>query len=147
MFRKKYRLDEVKEVYSEFLFENKNYILDGYIISLLEDMDIRKLSVNGLSNEEILKKIESSFTRLDEIAYHLDGRTLSTWNTPLYAYGDYFSTVLKDDVHKNGFDGKMMRKFMNLRTGHFDPELFEDNGFEIEDYQKVYKRDVLRLKK
>ena len=36
---------------------------------------------------------------------------------------------------------------MNLRTGHFDPELFEDNGFEIEDYQKVYKRDVLRLKK
>lgn len=147
LFRKKYRLDEVKEVYSEFLFENKNYILDGYIISLLEDMDIRKLSLNGLSNEEILKKIESSFTRLDEIAYHLDGRILSTWNTPLYAYGDYFSTVLKDDVHKNGFDGKMMRKFMNLRTGHFDPELFEDNGFEIEDYQKVYKRDALRLKK
>ena len=51
------------------------------------------------------------------------------------------------NIHKNGFDGKMMRKFMNLRTGHFDPELFEDNGFEIEDYQKVYKRDVLRLKK
>lgn len=147
LFRKKYRIDEVKEIYSEFLFENKNYVLDGYILSLLEDTDIRKLSVNGLSNGEIIKKVESSFMRLDEIEYHLDGRVLSTWNTPLYAYGDYFSTVLKDDVQKNGFDGKMMRKFMALRTGEFDSELFEDIGFEFDNYQKVYKKDVSRLKK
>ena len=129
------------------MFENKNYVLDGYILSLLEDTDIRKLSVNGLSNGEIIKKVESSFMRLDEIEYHLDGRVLSTWNTPLYAYGDYFSTVLKDDVQKNGFDGKMVRKFMALRTGEFDPELFEDIGFEFDNYQKVYKKDVSRLKK
>ena len=96
---------------------------------------------------EVLEKISPSFERLDEIEYHLDGRFLSTWITPLYAFGDYFSTVLKDNVQKEGFDSKMMRKFMSLRTGEFNPELLDSLGFEMEDYQKVYKRDVSRLKK
>lgn len=147
LFRKRYRIDEVKEIYSEFLFENKNYVLDGYILSLLDDQSIRKISCNGLGMDDFLKEIKPSFERVDELAYHLDGRILSTWVTPSYAFGDYFSTVLKDSVQKEGFDNKMMRKFMSLRTGNVDLELFEDIGFEMDDYQKVYKRDVSRLKK
>ena len=147
LFRKKYRIDEVKENYSEFLFENKNYVLDGYILSLLDEESIRRLTCNGLGMNDVLEKISPSFERLDEIEYHLDGRFLSTWTTPLYAFGDYFSTVLKDNVQKEGFDSKMMRKFMALRTGEFNPDLLDSLGFEMEDYQKVYKRDVSRLKK
>ena len=147
LFRKKYRIDEVKENYSEFLFENKNYVLDGYILSLLDEESIRRLACNGLGMNDVLEKISPSFERLDEIEYHLDGRFLSTWITPLYAFGDYFSTVLKDNVQKEGFDSKMMRKFMSLRTGEFNPDLLDSFGFEMEDYQKVYKRDASRLKK
>ena len=147
LFRKKYRIDELKENYSEFLFENRNYVLDGYILSLLDNQSIRRLACNGLKMDDVIKKISPSFERLDEIEYHLDGRFLSTWTTPLYAFGDYFSTVLKDNVQKEGFDSKMMRKFMGLRTGEFNPDLLDSLGFEMEDYQKVYRRDVSRLKK
>ena len=147
LFRKKYRIDEVKEIYSEFLFENKSYVLDGYILSLLEDQSIRKVSVSGLSLNDVLSEVEPYFDRTDELIYHLDGRTIGPWTTSLYSYGDYFSTVLKDSVQKEGFDSKLMRKFMGLRTGEFNPELLEDIGFEMEDYQKVYRRDVSRLKK
>lgn len=147
LFRKKYRIDELKEIYSEFLFENKNYVLDGYILSLLGDYSLRRVGCGGFTMDDILKEIEPSFERVDEIEYHLDGRLLSTWVTPMYALGDYFSTVLKDSVQKQGFDSKMMRKFMGLRIGEFNPDIFEDLGFEMEDYQKVYIRDVSRLKK
>jgi hypothetical protein len=36
---------------------------------------------------------------------------------------------------------------MSLRTGEFNPDLLDSLGFEMEDYQKVYKRDASRLKK
>ena len=147
LFRKKYRMDEVKELYSEYVFEGKNYVLDSYLLSLLGDETIRKLPFDSVSDKDVVREVESYFTRHDELLDHLDGRKLSTWKTPLYAYGDYFSTVLKDSVQKQGFDNKMMRHFMNLRTGEFNPELLEDRGFEIEDYQKVYKKDISRLKK
>lgn len=147
LFRKKYRIDELKEIYSEFLFENKNYVLDGYILSLLDDQSIRRVDCGGFTVDDILKEVDNSFERLDEIEYHLDGRLLSTWLTPMYAFGDYFSTVLKDSVQKEGFDSKMMRKFMGLRTGEFNLDLLDSLGFEMEDYQKVYRRDVSRLKK
>ena len=147
LFRKKYRIDEVKEIYSEFSFEGKNCVLDGYLLSLLDDETIRKLSFDGVSVQDILRDSDGYFTRADELSDYLDGRRLSVWKTPLYAYGDYFSTILKDNVHKEGFDGKLMRKFMGLRTGEFNPDLLEDRGFELSDYQKIYKRDISRLKK
>lgn len=147
LFRKKYRMDDLKEIYSEFSFEGKNYVLDAYILSLLDDKSIRNLSLDAVSDGEIVNQVSEYFTRHDELCDHLDGRDLSTWKTPLYAYGDYFSTILKDSVHKEGLDSRLMRKFMSLRTGEFNPDLLEDRGFELEDYQKIYRRDISRLKK
>ena len=147
LFRKRYRIDEVKEIYSEFLFENKRYVLDGYILSLLSDDKIRKASMSGLSLDDVLVDVEPYFDRVDELEYHLDGRIIGPWTTSLYSFGDYFSTVLKDSVQNEGFDSKLMRNFMSLRTGEFKPELLKDSGFSMDDYQKVYKREVSRLKK
>ena len=44
--------------------------------------------------------------------------------------------LFQDNVQKEGFDSKMMRKFMGLRTGEFNPDLLDSLGFEIEDYQE-----------
>ena len=147
LFRKRYRMDDLKEIYSEFSFEGKNYVLDAYILSLLDDKSIRNLKFDAVSDGEIVDQVSDYFTRCDELRDHLDGRDLSTWKTPLYAYGDYFSTILKDSVHKEGLDSRLMRKFMSLRTGEFNPDLLEDRGFELEDYQRIYRRDISRLKK
>lgn len=145
LFRKKYRVDEVKEIYSEFSFENKNCVLDGYILSQLPDEVIRRLAC-GVSDGEIVECVSDSFTKLDEVLEHLDGRTIDTWKTPLYAYGDYFSTILKDSVEQDGLDNKLMRRFMDFRTKEFNPEVVTDVWFEMGDYQKVYRKDISRLK-
>lgn len=147
LFKKRYRIDEVKEIYSEFSFEGKKYILDGYLLSLLDDQTIRRLPFDCVSDQDILKEVDEFFIREDELLNHLEGRRLSTWKTPLYGYGDYFSTILKDNIHNEGFDSRLMRKFMELRTGEFNPDLLEDIGFELSNYQMIYKRDISRLKK
>lgn len=147
LFRKKYRLDDLKEIYTEFSFEGKNYVLDGYILSLLDDQSIRNLQFDAVSDEEILKQISPYFTRIDELEDHIDGRSLSTWKTPLYGYGDYFSTILKDSIQHDGFDSRLMRRFMDIRTGGFDPEEIEYGDFGMENYKKIYKKDISRLKK
>lgn len=147
LFRKRYRLDDLKEIYSEFSFEGKNYVLDAYLLSLLDDKSIRNLSFDAVSHGEIMDQVSDSFTRLDELSEYLDGRRLDTWKTPLYAYGDYFSTILKDSIHKDGFDSRLMRRFMEARTSEFNPDLLEYYGFDMETYQKVYKKDISRLKK
>ena len=145
LFKKKYHIDDVKEIYSEFSFENKNYVLDTYLLSLLSDDSIRNLDF--LSRRKILKEISGYFERVDEIKLHLDGRKLDTWKTPLYAYGDFLSTILKDSVEQDGFDNELMRKFLAMRSHVFNPEKVESAGFNIETYEKVYKKDVSRLKK
>lgn len=147
LFKKKYRLDDVKEIYTEFTFEGKNYALDTFILSLLDDKTIRELSFDTVSRNDILQQVKSSFTRLDELEDHLSDRRLDTWKTPLYAYGDYFSTILKDNVQNEGLDSKMMRKFFDIRTKDFSPLVLEDCGFDMDTYQKVYKKDISRLKK
>lgn len=147
LFRKKYRLDDLKEIYAEFSFEGKNYVLDAYLLSLLDDKAIRNLKFDSVSDDEILGQVSSYFTRHDELLDHLDGRSLDTWKTPLYAYGDYFSTILKDSVHKEGLDSRLMRRFFEYRTKEFNPEDLGYHGFDMETYQRVYKRDVSRLKK
>ncbi len=145
LFRKKYHIDDVKEIYSEFSFENKNYVLDTYLLSLLSDDSIRNLDF--LSRKKILKEVKSSFERIDEIRLHLDGRKLDTWKTPLYAYGDFMSSILKDSIQQDGFDNELMRKFLAIRTHVFNPDEVENIGFNIDDYEKVYRKDVSRLKK
>ena len=147
LFRKKYRINDVKENYSEFVFEDKNYVLDGYILSLLPEDVIIRLSCDGVSSRDVVQLVKDSFTRLDELERHLDERKLDTWKTPLYAYGDYFSTILKNDIQEEGFDCRLMREFFDLRTKEFNPGLLNDVGFDMDTYQKVYTRDVSRLKK
>ena len=145
LFKKKYHIDDVKEIYSEFSFENKNYVLDTYLLSLLSDGLIRNLDF--LSRKKILREVKSSFERIDEIKLHLEGRKLDTWKTPLYAYGDFMSSILKDSIQQDGFDNELMRKFLSIRDHVFNPDEVESIGFNIDEYGKVYKKDVSRLKK
>ena len=147
LFKKKYYLDDVKEIYTEFSFEGMNYVLDSYILSLLNDETIRNISLDSFEKKDILKQVSSSFTRLDEVEDHISDRRLDTWKCPLYAYGDYFSTILKDNVQNEGLDSKMMRTFLDIRKRDFSPEDLEYYGFDMDAYQKVYKKDISRLKK
>lgn len=145
LFKKKYRLDQLKELNSEFVFEGKNVVLDTYLITLLDDELIRNL--DDTSDGKILEQVQGDFDRIDEVSYHLDGRKLSTWKSPLYAYGDYISTILKETVQSEGLDGPMMMRFLSERTKPFNPDFLVDNGFDMDTYKKIYRKDISRLKK
>ena len=114
-------------------------------MSLLSDDSIRNLDF--LSRKKILREVKSSFERIDEIKLHLEGRKLDTWKTPLYAYGDFMSSILKDSIQQDGFDNELMRKFLSIRDHVFNLDEVESIGFNIDGYEKVYKKDVSRLKK
>ena len=121
LFEKQYRLDEVKNFNSEFLFSNEHNLLDVYMMSLLNDNTIKK-GIKNLNNDEVIQQICPWFEREDEIKSFIEERNLSLRKGLLYSYGDFISSILKEDIKNEGFDSDLMRCFMTERTEMFNPE-------------------------
>ena len=100
-----------------------------------------------LPKEVILEQVRSYFENDDEIDWFVGVRKFDTWKEQAYGYGEIISTIMKENVKEEGLNSELMRTFMSNRFNMFDPKFVLDNGFEPNNYQKVFQKDLARIKK
>ena len=146
LFKKKYRLEQLTDQAIDHVFANKEHVLSMYMLTLLDDDTIWE-GPGDVSSDVILSQDLSHFEDEEQVKFIVENCTFDTWKDQAYAYGDVLSTILKENVKEEGLDSELMRTFMSERTKLFRPEFIVDNGFSPSAYQKIYTRDVERLKK
>lgn len=146
LFDKKYRLEQVKDLMIDNRFVNRQNVMAMYILTLLDDEQIF-IGPGELPKEIILEQVRPYFENDDEINWFVGVRKFDTWKEQAYGYGEIISTIMKENVKEEGLNSELMRTFMSNRFNMFDPKFVLDNGFEPNNYQKVFQKDLARIKK
>ena len=132
----------------EFEIINHNFLLQSYLITLLDDIELKKrkdliVSTNSLK-KELKKYIEDEESIISIINDKIDldiGQTLS------YTYGDILSLLLFESIKNNKIDGKNMEEFMKYRTNIFNEKQIIEQGYIPKDYLNQYKKEIQLIKK
>ncbi len=146
LFDKKYRVEQVKDLALDHNIACNQNVLSMYMLTLLSNETIFE-GPGDVAKTEILMQVAPYFEDPKEIEWFVEARNFDTWKDPAYAYGEFLSTILKENVKEEGLDSEIMRTFNKEKTKLFNPQFVVDNGFSVDSYQKIYRRDAKRLKK
>ncbi len=146
LFEKKYRLEQVKDLAIDSMFINRQNVMAMYLLTLLDD-ELIHVGPGDLPKDVILQQVKSFFANDDEIDWFVGVRKFDTWKEQAYGYGELMSTILKENVKEEGLNSDLMRTFMSNRFNVFSPDFVLDNGFNTNSYQKIYQKELSRVKK
>lgn len=146
LFDKKYRLEQVKDLEVDNMFTNRQNIMAMYLLTLLDDELIWE-GPGDLPKEVILEQVKPYFENDEEIEWFVGVRNFDTWKEQAYGYGELMSTILKENVKEEGLNSELMRTFMGNRFNTFNPDFILENGFNPDNYQKIYQKELSRVKK
>ena len=132
----------------EFNLLNHEFLLQAYILSLLNDDFILKDKYLDCDSSEIVEMIKSRFIDEEYMKIFIEGMiSFDLSEIYNYAYGDIVSLFLFDDVKNNGLDCEMMDYFFKSRNNLFKEDFLKECGFGPENYIKLYKKVNDHLKK
>ena len=144
LFDKKYRIKQVRDLSIDYHFANRQNVMAMYILTLLSDEMIWN-DPGEIDRNIMLQRVSPFFESDEEISWFIGVRDFDTWKDQVYSYGEVISTILKENVKKEGLNSQLMASFMNGRCNSFHPDFMLNNGFVPESYQKVYSKDISRL--
>lgn len=145
LFDKKYRVEQVRDLSIDYMFTNRQNVMAVYILSLLSD-DMIWEGPGNLPKEQILKSVGEFFEHDEEISEFVGAREFDTWKDQAYGYGELMATILKENVKEEGLNSYLMATFMNGRYSGFNPDFLLSNGFNPKNYQKIYSKDIERIR-
>ena len=127
---------------------NHDFLLQTYLLSVLEDDYLLSGEYLEFKKEKIIKKVRRHFMDEECVREFLDRITdLDISDACNYAYGDILSMFLCEEVEANGFNSDLLDYFLSHRKDKFDPELFRELGFGPENYKFLYKKETQLIKK
>ena len=140
--------EESKEKYVEFEDLNHDYLLQSYIMSLLDQQTIVKGEYLECSEDEIINQIKKHFidgVDLTDVVGRMNESDLSQIYN--YSYGDIISLFLCAEIEKNGYSSELLEYFLSHRTESFHEKFLRECGFGPANYVKKYKNELNILKK
>lgn len=147
LIHNKIYIDESKEKYIEFEDLNHDYLLQAYIMSLLDQQTIVKGEYMECSEDEIINQIQKHFidgVDLTDVVERMNESDLSQIYN--YTYGDILSLFLCDEIENNGYSSDLFEYFLSHRTKPFHEKFLRECGFGPVDYVKKYKKELNVLK-
>ena len=139
--------ERAKDYYNSSLFDGKDHVFGGYVLSLLDDYYLREDEYCSLTEKELFNLVSENFEDAVLLRTMLGYKNFSLYGDLFYGYGEILSMFLKEEIEKEGFEGKVMRDFMHCRTEAFNPLFLEKNDLDVKRYRKLYKQDVELCKK
>ena len=147
LIHNKIYIDESKEKYIEFEDLNHDYLLQAYIMSLLDQQTIVKGEYMECNEDEIINQIQKHFidgVDLTDVVERMNESDLSQIYN--YTYGDILSLFLCDEIENNGYSSDLFEYFLSHRTKPFHEKFLRECGFGPVDYVKKYKKELNVLK-
>lgn len=141
MIDNNYYKEEIKYLLYEFENINHNFILQTYLISLLDKETLENtnnLEISTKSIEKELKKIyryeedDALFNMIQSYKFIDISQSLS------YTYGDILSLILLDKI--DNIKDVKLTSFYKFRKELFKEEQLED--IELDNYKKLYKKEI-----
>lgn len=137
--------DEVLEKQAKSFLNNYDYVLAAYIFTLFEGEQIRDQAYAGMSVDDALSIIGEKFEDKNILSIFLHMHGLKFPDDLGYSYGGIMSTFLKDSIDKEGFESKLFRDFMDIRTSEFTPHFIEKHDLSPKQYKKLYNQEIKRI--
>ena len=148
LLRNRIIVESAKDSFVNFEDLNHDYLLKGYILSLLDSKTLLSHEFCECDSEDLIRTIKKYFlegANLRDYVEEIQHYDLS--DTYTYLYGDILSLFLCDEIEKNGMNNELMEYFMRHRTEPFQEEMLTKNGLEPSSYVKLYKKEVNLIKK
>ena len=138
----------VKDKMIDFEDVNHDYLLKAYILSLLDKEFLIKEGYIECDSEVIVRKVRKYFLEGADIKTYIEGMdNVDLAEIYNYAYGDIISMFLAEEVRKNGLDSGMIEYFFEKRSEIFHESFLRECGFGPQNYIKLYKKEVDRIRK
>lgn len=146
MFEKNYYRDALNDLFLDYEFTCRENALAMCILTEFSD-DVIWNEPDNVPKEELIRQAASAFTEPEEISWLILNRNFDTWQDSVYGYGSFMSTILKENIKNEGLNCLLMKRFLTIRGETFNPKLLEGEDFTVDNYSKIYKKDMLRVKK
>ena len=141
-------IDTVKDKFIDFESLNHDFLLQSYILSLLDSTFLLNERYMDGDSETIANKVKKHFLDDADIKGFLERMEhIDLSESFTYAYGDILSLFLCDEVEKCGFSSDLFEYFMKNRTSIFQEGFLREAGFGPGNYKKLYKKEAELIKK
>ncbi|MBR3211257.1 MAG: hypothetical protein IKF71_04925 [Bacilli bacterium] len=142
-------INSAKNSFIDFEDLNHDFLLQGYILSLLDSDFICSQGFTKCKSEVITKMIKKHFIEESKLIEYFEDiqKSFDVSDIFTYLYGDILSLFLCGEIEKSGFNNELMEEFMRQRTEPFQEEMLQKNGFNPKGYQKLYKKEIELIKK
>lgn len=148
LIRNRIIVNSAKDSFVNFEDLNHDYLLKGYILSLLEASILLSHEFCECDSEDLIKMIKKHFLEEANLRdYVKEIQRYDITDTYTYLYGDILSLFLCEEIEQNGMNNDLMEYFMKHRTEPFQEEMMMKNGLNPSGYIKLYKKEVNLIKK
>lgn len=126
---------------------NHDFILNSYILSLLESKFLSKDNYMKLDNLEFAEMVSKYFENSDTIFNYLKNVKVDLRLDVTYTYGDIVSMFLKEEVLAEGLNGALIKKFNEIKCLEFNTDFFVNEELSPERYMAFYEKELQLIKK
>ena len=140
--------DVVRDKIIDFEVINFDFLLDAYILSLLDDEMFASDEYIDCDSDTIYKKVKAFFLEESDIKGVIERmQEVDLSEVFNYAYGDIISLFLCDEYEKFGLSSDVMEYFLHERGKLFSEDFLRECGFGPMNYAKLYTKEVQLIKK
>ena len=137
-----------KDQFINFEDLNHDYLLQGYILSLLDSSFLLSEGFHECDSSVLAGMVQKHFVGGANIQEYIEGVQKFDFSEIFsYLYGDILSLFLCDEVEKNGMNSELMDYFMQHRGDLFEESFMRECGFGPGNYTKLYKKETELIKK
>lgn len=126
---------------------NSVFVMNSYILSLLDGDILKNDNYKNLSSEDLVDRVYYYFSNYNYIKYYIENSCFDILSDYNYAYGAIISMCLEDDIKRFGFSEDVLHSFLEDRTQMFQKEFMEKNNFTSSRYLDLYNKQLKLIKK
>ncbi len=127
---------------------NHDYLLQGFILSLLDPAFLLSYGFDTCDSDVVTKMIKKHFIEEAQLKEYVDDiNNFNLEDILSYSYGDIISLFLSSEVERSGMNNDLLEEFMRHRVEPFQEEFLQKNGLNPSLYQKLYKKEIELIKK
>lgn len=141
------KVDAVKDGIIDFECLNFDFLMNAYILSLLDSDFIQSDEYIDCDSSVIYNMVKEHFFEDSDILGYIERMDeIDLGEVFNYAYGDVVSLFLCNEVEENGFSSDLIDYFFKNRCKIFDEEFLKECGFGPGNYAKLYKKEIELIK-
>ena len=142
------QIEATKERMIEFECLNYDFLLQSYILSLLDEDSLLKDAYKTCDKSVLIRKVRKYFMPDFDLKAFVERFNLFDVSEDFtYTYGDILSLFLCEEVEKKGFQGERFESFLRHRGESFHKNFLYECGVSPEKYVKLYQKEVQLIKK